>query len=249
MSEFVLANDYRTIRIEPQVLKNIIKNTEFATSKDDEDISLMNIAIEVSDDKVNAAGVSFEMISFVDAPKDSVIGNGNFYIMTIATRDFITLLDDINPVDIFSDEKVLAIKQSNFVYYFRMTNVSFPDWKLKVSMEFKNCLSFKKEEIINVIKQMKIMSPICRFIVEDDKVVINAIASDDAPGICGEGEEVIECQTTGSGLFMTINDLLIETFNRVVGPDIILYYNEDPRSPIKVRLDNNSAVLVSTLKE
>lgn len=250
-NEFVLSSQHRHCTINPQLLKYILRNTEYATSSDENrDASLMHVALEISDTDVCACGASFEMISSIQMPKtDAISGCGNFYLMNIAIKDFLTLLDDVNQVDIFSDDKLLIIRQSNFVYYFRMFSINFPDWKTKINIEHKYDLKVKKEELINVLRQMRVISPACRFSIDKDQLSLISLHGDDLSTAVGLGEECLECVSSGCGVFLIVIELLTEALSKVVGEDVVIYFSDNPNTPIKVVVDENTQVLIGTLKE
>lgn len=249
-NEFTLDQYNRRITINPQLFKYLIKNTEYASSKDDNrDISLMNIYLEVSEEKIFAAGVSFEMIAYSICDKEETQGNGTFFIMNHAIKDFISLFDDVNEIEIITDGKLLILQQTSFIYYLRMLNVEFPNWKSKIDMQFDHFMKINKENLINTLKQIKIISPIAKLSIFNDNLLINSLQSDIISNSLASAEEQLECDSNGENTAIIIIDLLLNVLSKIINNEVKIYFNNDPRSPLKIEVDYKTNVLVSTLKE
>ena len=253
INEFVLTNNnVRRCKFNAQVFKSILKNVEFATSNDENsDISLSNVELNVGEEEITACGVSFEMISYSIIKRSSIDieGTGLFYIMNVAIKDFIGLLDDLNEVEIFTDDKLLVVKQLNFIYCFRMLEASFPNWREKILIQNDFNLVVSKEQIVNSLKQIKIISPVCRFCIMNNEIKINSINCDDLSSAIGSGECAIECVANGDGSFIVVIELIMEVINRVSSEDVIFRYSNNPNLPISILINEETSAIVGTVRE
>ena len=249
-NEFSLESNFKKVVINPQLFKYLIKNTEYASSKDDtRDISLMNIYLEVAEEKIFASGLSFEMMAYSICDKEETEGNGTFFLMNYAIKDFISLFDDVNEIEIKTDGKLLILQQTSFIYYLRMLNIEFPNWKTKTDMEFDFNVKINKENLIDTIKQIKIISPIVKLNINNNILTLNSVQTDILGDSLSSAEEQLDCEANGECTSILIIELLLDVLNKVLDKEVIISYNNDPKSPLRVMVDYKTNVLISTLKE
>jgi len=251
MGDFRFSDEIKVVKMEPSFFKKVIKKTEFATYKQQDQLELTNIKIESFNGELCAVGSDEERIAFTIGTPGYLEGDGVFYFFNAWAKEMISLLDDINPLEIATDGKIIMVKQSMMKFYSRQLAANYPDWKTNINREYANGATVNKDDLVSALKNTMNSSPVSSWIFNGDEQTLS-LGSDARfgdYGAVGGGDEMIPASINGTASFATNTQYILDVLNNVEGEDVEIFFDLNGEAPLKIIMDNSFASLVGLLSE
>lgn len=251
VGDFRFSNEIKTVKMNPSFFKKVIKKTEFATYKQQDQLELTNIKIEALGGELCAVGSDEERIAFTIGSPEYLEGDGVFYFFNAWAKEMTSLLDDVNPLEIVTDGKIIMVKQSTMRFYSRQLAANYPDWKANIGREYSSGASVDKDDLISALKNTMNSSPVSLWSFSDDSQTLS-LGSDSRfgdYGAVGGGDELIPASVNGTTSFATNTQYIIDVLSNTEGESVEIFYDTNGEAPLKIIMDDSFASLVGLLSE
>lgn len=89
----------------------------------------------------------------------------------------IFLFENEDKIEIYYDENILIAKNSNFEFFTKLINGTYPNYEAVIPKEFNFNFKLNKDEVQNAIKTVSIMGEKVRLTFSEDKILFESINS------------------------------------------------------------------------
>lgn len=199
------------LTLEAPVLKNIIKETVFATATSEKKPILTGVNFKLSDGKLIATSTD----SFRLSQKIISIDDYNDFNITIPNKSLDELLKAIDQYEeqlnlYFSNNKLL-VKYKNVLFQTRLLDGNYPDTSKLIPLSFPIVIKFNKDELVAAVERVSLLSPRDK---EKDKEITYSIIK-----LSIKKDRIVEISTTNATIGDAKEEIIptdIEATNPIV---------------------------------
>ncbi len=204
--------DQKSLIIPRESFRAMVRKTHFAAAKERSRFAFNGVRLQIDGDEVRMIATDGKRMAVklctVDNPEKLVAGH------IIPTKGLLTfekvLTDDDATVRVAVDEKQVIIKTKRAEVSSRLVEGAFPRYDAVIPKETPLSASFKRDELIQMLRQAKLFtneeSRSVRFAFEEGKLVLTSRAMD-----VGEARVEIETIVEGTPIETAFNpDFVIE---------------------------------------
>jgi DNA polymerase III subunit beta len=172
-----------TARVDPQILREMISQVEFAAASDDSRPVLAGVLVRLEDDRITMAAADGFRLAVRDAELASPVPDRlDIIVPARALRELARIVGDRpDPVEltITPNRAQLVVHTGETEFYSRLIDGTFPDFRQIIPREFATRLEVGRDEFLTAVRR-------AGFFARDnnDVVRLSAKAADDelAPG-------------------------------------------------------------------
>jgi DNA polymerase III subunit beta len=172
-----------TASVDPQVLREMISQVEFAAASDDSRPVLAGVLVRLEDDRITMAAADGFRLAVRDAELASPVSDRlDIIVPARALRELARIIGDrTDPIEltITPNRAQLVVNSGETEFYSRLIDGTFPDFRQIVPREFATQLEVGRDEFLAAVRR-------AGFFARDnnDVVRLSAKAADDelAPG-------------------------------------------------------------------
>jgi len=167
----------KEIRIKSKILKNIIKKTIFALSRDDTKPSLMGVYMEVLEKQISMVATDGHRLSYIKSKNFSSLGyEGSLIIPKKFLNMVIPLLETQEDTNVWVGDNHITTTFGNITAFSRLIDAKYPDFRAVIPKDNEKKIIANKEEVLSSVKRVGIFSnrdtKQIDFIITKDKVSI-----------------------------------------------------------------------------
>lgn len=222
------------LTMEAPVLKNIIKETVFATATSEKKPILTGVNFKLTDGKLIATSTD----SFRLSQKIISIDDYSDFNITIPNKSLDELLKAIDQYEeqlnlYFSNNKLL-VKYKNVLFQTRLLDGNYPDTSKLIPNSFPIVIKFNKDELVSAVERVSLLSPRDK---EKDKEITYSIIK-----LSIKKDRIIEISTTNATIGDAKEEIIptdIEATNPIVIGFSSRYLLEALRSFISTEVSMN----------
>lgn len=148
------------ISIEAPVLKNIIRQTVFATSQSEKKPILTGVNLKLHENKLTAIATDSYRLSKVIVP---INGDYNDFNITIPNKSLDEIYKSIDTyedcLDLYFSNNSLLFKFKNVLFQTRLLDGTYPDTSRLIPPSFPINIKFNKEELLEAVERVSLLSP------------------------------------------------------------------------------------------
>lgn len=148
------------ISIEAPVLKNIIRQTVFATSQSEKKPILTGVNLKLHENKLTAIATDSYRLSKVIVP---INGDYNDFNITIPNKSLDEISKSIDTyedcLDLYFSNNSLLFKFKNVLFQTRLLDGTYPDTSRLIPPSFPINIKFNKEELLEAVERVSLLSP------------------------------------------------------------------------------------------
>jgi len=215
-------------------LKNIIKETVFATAQSEKKPILTGVNFKKQDNKLIATATD----SFRLSQKIIEINDYNDFNITIPNKSLDEMLKAIDQYDedislYFSSNKLL-LKYKNVLFQTRLLDGNYPDTSKIIPYDFPIKVRFNKDELLDAVERVSLLSP--RDTAKDKEITYNIIK------FSIKKDRIIEISTTNASIGAAKEELIptdVEATNPITIGFSSRYFIEALRSFISTEITVN----------
>lgn len=172
------------ITIEAPVIKNIIRQTVFATSQSEKKPILTGVNMQMNKNVLTAVATDSYRLSKVIIP---VTGDFTDFNITIPNKSLNEIAKSIDTfedcLEMYLSDKNLLIKFKNVLFQTRLLEGTYPDTSRLIPSAFPINIKFNKEELLGSVERVSLLSPrdkekdreitysIIKLVLKDDQTV------------------------------------------------------------------------------
>jgi DNA polymerase-3 subunit beta len=151
-------DEHELYTIAQDLLKNMIRQTVFATSQDSTKPILMGELLEIVDGKISLVAIDGYRLAVRSCEVDSTINNAKVIIPGKTLTDINSLLASDEDVKIGFDEKnaIFIIDETKIIT--RLLEGDFIDYQKLLPREYNSKIKLKTKEILNSIERASLLS-------------------------------------------------------------------------------------------
>ncbi len=199
------------LTLEAPLLKNIIKETVFATAASEKKPILTGVNFKLSEGKLIATSTD----SFRLSQKIISIDDYNDFNITIPNKSLDELLKALDQYEeqlnlYFSNNKLL-VKYKNVLFQTRLLDGNYPDTSKLIPHSFPIVIKFNKDELVSAVERVSLLSPRDK---EKDKEITYSIIK-----LSIKKDRIIEISTTNATIGDAKEEIIptdIEATNPIV---------------------------------
>ena len=199
------------LTLEAPVLKNIIKETVFATATSEKKPILTGVNFKLTEGKLIATSTD----SFRLSQKIISIDDYNDFNITIPNKSLDELLKAIDQYEdqlnlYFSNNKLL-VKYKNVLFQTRLLDGNYPDTSKLIPLSFPIVIKFNKDELVSAVERVSLLSPRDK---EKDKEITYSIIK-----LSIKKDRIVEISTTNATIGDAKEEIIptdIEATNPIV---------------------------------
>ena len=148
------------ISIEAPVLKNIIRQTVFATNQSEKKPILTGVNLKLHENKLTAIATDSYRLSKVIVP---INGDYNDFNITIPNKSLDEISKSIDTyedcLDLYFSNNSLLFKFKNVLFQTRLLDGTYPDTSRLIPPSFPINIKFNKEELLEAVERVSLLSP------------------------------------------------------------------------------------------
>ena len=239
---------YKRFKINADALKDAIKHTVFACSKDEGHPLYNGCLFDIGDNKITIAATDMHRLAVV---KDILLNAAaplKIVVPSSALNVIAEMLpDDTAEINIDYDEKSISFTIDGIFIKARLLEGNYPDYNRVIPAETKISALFLTDEFRNAIERLAIIAKNdgdnkIHFEFSKDGVKMSAYSAD-----FGEGEEFVSANVEGGELDITFNCKYITDALKFFKNDSCKMYLNGKFEPVIIReLDNPKFIYVVT---
>ncbi len=203
-------NGDKTITIEDEKIKELIKKTIFACSTDEARPLFTGILVEIQDGKITFVGTNTHRLAIKSLPQEA----GEAMSMIIPSKVLGEISRNLNSevpqqvkISLLYNQIMVVI--DNVVIVSRLIEGKFPDYRRVIPPQFAIKTIFNIKEMAGAVERVALFATegeysIIKFSVDNDEMTITSSSPE-----VGTGREVISCQTEGDKLNVAFNSKYI----------------------------------------
>ncbi len=203
-------NGEKTITLEDEKIKDLIRKTIFACSTDGSRPLFTGILLELQDEKITFVGTNTHRLAVKSTPyKDKEVMN-----IIIPSRVLGEISRNLTG-DIPQEVKISLLKNQimvvidNIVIVSRLIDGKFPDYRRVIPPNFSVKAKFNIKEMAGAVERVSLFSidgdySIVKISVEGDEIILTSSSPE-----VGNGREVISCTSEGGNLNVAFNSSYI----------------------------------------
>ncbi len=233
------------IKIKDDMLKDCIKKTAFACSKDESRPIFTGVLVNANEKELSFVATNTHIMAL---KKQAVDTNNNNFSMVVPSK-ILKEIERINtgelPEEIIISWKnrQMAFKIGDIYIETRLIEGSFPDYKRVIPESFSKQAIFKKADLLGAVERVSLLFKeegynVLRLNIDDNKIVI----SSNNPEI-GKAKEVIDCENKGGQIEIAFNsNYLNEILKNIDSENAIINLNNSV-SPACIKSENDESYL------
>lgn len=172
------------ITIEAPVIKNIIRQTVFATSSSEKKPILTGVNMQMNNNVLTAVATDSYRLSKVIIPATGDFTDFNITIPNKSLNEIAKSIDTFEDcLEMYLSEKNMLIKFKNVLFQTRLLEGTFPDTSRLIPSSFPINIKFNKEELLGSVERVSLLSPrdkekdreitysIIKLVLKDDQTV------------------------------------------------------------------------------
>lgn len=228
------------LNIDNQVLSNGIKNCIYSIDSGHPKVELQNLLLNIKD---SITFVSTNAVFLTMVESDIKTKFDNELLISKKSVNEIQKLTALNDFKIYFDDVHLIIESELFMFFTKLSNGKFINYKQVVPTDFKINIDIPKYEFIQSIKMVTAMDSEVLISIEKNKFIFEA----------GEGKNKsdtdieFEFDIVEPVSFMCNADKLIESINNITGEVFTLRIN-DNELPILIESGNYKVITMPIKK-
>ncbi len=223
------------LTINQSKLKNMLKLTSFAMSKDETRYILNSVLFEIKDDKLRLVSTDGRRLATIEegisAPKTP---NRQLIIPSKTIQELNRILSEEGDIKIMFGENQMAFELDNTLITSRLIDGEFPNYEQVIPKEEKQKLKINREALTAAIKRMSLYTTqesLCvRFDIFKDKLVLSKNTQD-----LGEAREEIDIAYAGKELTIGFNPAFILDAVKELTQDEVAFEVTDSEKPAVLR--------------
>ncbi len=203
-------NGEKTIILEDEKIKNLIRKTIFACSTDGSRPLFTGILLELKDEKITFVGTNTHRLAVKSTPyedKDVL----NIIIPSKVLGEISRNLTGDLPQDVKISllKNQIKIVIDNIVIVSRIIDGKFPDYRRVIPPNFSVKAKFNVKELAGAVERVSLFSidgeySIVKVSVDGDEIILTSSSPE-----VGNGKEVISCTSEGGNLNVAFNSSYI----------------------------------------
>lgn len=148
------------ITIEAPVIKNIIRQTVFATSSSEKKPILTGVNMQMNNNVLTAVATDSYRLSKVIIPATGDFTDFNITIPNKSLNEIAKSIDTFEDcLEMYLSEKNMLIKFKNVLFQTRLLEGTFPDTSRLIPSSFPINIKFNKEELLGSVERVSLLSP------------------------------------------------------------------------------------------
>jgi DNA polymerase-3 subunit beta len=196
------------IKINPQLLEEMIKLTSFSVGYEDVNYVLNGILFEIFEDKINLISTDGKRLSFITkklpSTQPEIKTKISFILPIKAVNELYKLIKEEEEGFLFVEENKVGFDFKHIQFIARPIEGEFPNYSQYIPKEGKDKMFIKRTLFLSALKRANLLSTPdyqgVRLEIKKDNIVISKIT----PQV-GEVKEIVEVTYTGSPLEIGFN--------------------------------------------
>ncbi len=203
-------NGDKTITIEDEKIKELIKKTIFACSTDEARPLFTGILVEIQDGKITFVGTNTHRLAIKSLPQEAGEAMSMIIpakVLSEISRNLTSEVPQQVKISLLYNQIMVVI--DNVVIVSRLIEGKFPDYRRVIPPQFAIKTIFNIKEMAGAVERVALFATegeysIIKFSVDDNEMTITSSSPE-----VGTGREVISCQTEGGKLNVAFNSKYI----------------------------------------
>jgi len=235
MSENELVPVNKGFSLKAQVLRDMIKQTIFSVSTDQNRLVLTGELLEVKDNTLRMVAVDMYRISYKSTPIEESV-DSKAIVPAKALNELSRMLptDETEEVTLELTDRRIIFKASTFTLTSNLLEGEFIRYDQIFSEDFTTMVEVNRSDLLNAFERAVLVATESKMLpikieINDDDLVISSVSDR------GETEEGLPCKTDGKALTISFNPrYFIESLRAVEDETVVLRFNT-PLSPCTIR--------------
>ncbi|MGL4949854.1 MAG: DNA polymerase III subunit beta [Anaeroplasmataceae bacterium] len=150
----------KPLSIQSKVIKNIVKETVFATSQNEKKPILTGVNFKLKDNVLKAVGTDSYRLSQSTTIIDKEFDPINITVPNKSLDELSKVIDNYNDViDLYFSREKFLVKFKNIIFQARLLEGSFPETDRLVEVTSPISIIFNKDELLELVERVSILSP------------------------------------------------------------------------------------------
>ncbi len=221
--------------IKGEELKEIVKKTAYATSKDGNRPLFQGIYFNITKDKIDAVGTNTHRISIVEInePGDKETSAN---IPSSLLNNVARLVSPADKVTITTAGNMAVINTADWKIFTNCIEGKFPDYRRIIPTSSKTAMSVSKADLLESINRVNLCSSsdngysIIVFQVKDNELTIRSHGSQEL----GTAQETIPCEKEGEDIVIAFNAKYIVEYLKSTDAKKIRFMMKESLTPIAI---------------
>lgn len=148
----------KSFKIPQNVFKRMIKKSIFSVSKDDVQVNISGVKLEIKDKKLKLIATDARRLSFVGYDLDTNIKIDEVIIPQKVLAEVVKILNEEGDMEVSVSDKQIYFKIDNVELFSRLIDGKFPDYEQVIPKDFKKKAFLFTEKILNAVKRISVMT-------------------------------------------------------------------------------------------
>lgn len=148
----------KSLRIPQKVFKAMIRKSIFSVSKDDVQVNISGVKLELKNKKLTLVATDARRLSLVSYDLESKIEVDEVIIPQKVLSEVLKVLGDEGDMEISVSEKQIYFRVEGIELFSRLIDGKFPDYQQVIPQNFKKKAFLFTQRMLNAVKRISIMT-------------------------------------------------------------------------------------------
>ncbi|MEW5768064.1 MAG: DNA polymerase III subunit beta [bacterium] len=178
--QFPQLTDSKSFFLPASILKEMIKKTIFAVSKDELRPILKGVFLSLSGNKIEMAATDGHRLSVIKQDIDIDFETPiSVIIPTRAVEELSKIMEEEESVRIDITEREVGFTSGNIVLISRLIEGDFPNYRSFIPNEYRTKVKINRSDFLDACRRISLLSSaIIKFSISEGKIIINSATSE-----------------------------------------------------------------------
>ncbi|MDD5065414.1 MAG: DNA polymerase III subunit beta [bacterium] len=148
----------KSIKVPQNVFKAMIRKSIFSVSKDDVQVNISGVKLELKNKKLTLVATDARRLSLISYDLDTKTEIDEVIIPQKVLSEVLKILNDEGDMEISVSEKQIYFKIDNIELFSRLIDGKFPDYQQVIPQSFKKKAFLFTIKILNAVKRVSIIT-------------------------------------------------------------------------------------------
>lgn len=251
--EFPAFNDKKAISISANGLKDMVRKTTFATSKEITRYALTGLLLEIKKKEIRMVASDGKRLAYIKRRSEQELSNDVKVIISPKSMDLLERIieteDQMLKLEIDDTQCKIMIPQKDqkgILLFSRLIEGTFPDYENVIPADSDKKIEIPAEELLSAMRQVSLMTTdkfrATQISLENNKMTLMTRTQD-----VGEANIEMPIKYSGANFKITFNPDFFVDVLRIIGNETIVLGLKDKTSPAVVKQGKDYIYLVMPL--